>query len=53
MATKTLVNFSFKCKECGKKNYYKVKNKNYRDKIELNKFCPKCKKHTLHAEAKL
>lgn len=47
------------CEECKKnkktlRNYVTNRNViNTPEKLELNKFCPTCKKHTLHKEAKL
>ena len=39
--------------ECKEENYRKIKNKkNKVDRMELNKYCPKCKKNTLHKEKK-
>ena len=39
--------------ECKQRNYNTMKNKkNTPDKLELNKYCPFCKKHTLHSETK-
>ena len=44
---------TLKCTECKEENYRTEKNKkNTTDRLELNKFCPKCKKTTLHKEAK-
>ncbi|MFA5602702.1 MAG: 50S ribosomal protein L33 [Bacilli bacterium] len=41
------------CTICNNKNYRTEKNKkNDPDRIELNKFCNKCKKVTLHKEEK-
>ncbi|MGM9566847.1 MAG: 50S ribosomal protein L33 [Clostridia bacterium] len=41
------------CTECKNRNYNSDKNKkNDPDRIELNKYCPHCKKHTLHKETK-
>ena len=41
------------CTECKNRNYNSNKNKkNDPDRIELNKYCPHCKKHTLHKETK-
>ena len=41
------------CTVCKEENYRTEKNKkNTTDRLELNKFCPKCKKNTLHKEAK-
>ncbi len=43
----------FVCTECNEKNYTSDKNTyNTKDKLELNKYCSKCKKHTLHKEVK-
>lgn len=45
---KTLV-----CSICKDKNYRTTKNiKNTTERIEINKFCPKCGKHTPHKEEK-
>ena len=44
---------SVKCTECGEENYISSKNKkNNPDRIEHKKYCPKCKKVTLHKEKK-
>ena len=41
------------CKECKKRNYKHMENKkNTPDRIELKKYCPFCKKHTVHRETK-
>ena len=41
------------CSVCGEKNYRTPKNKrNTPDRIELNKYCPRCQKHTAHKEEK-
>ncbi|HBM70052.1 MAG TPA: 50S ribosomal protein L33 [Firmicutes bacterium] len=42
-----------KCTECGDENYITTRNKrNNPNKMEINKFCPKCNKMTLHKEKK-
>ena len=39
--------------ECKQRNYNTMKNKkNNADRIEMNKYCKFCKKHTLHKETK-
>ena len=39
--------------ECNHRNYNTKKNKkNTPDRIELNKYCRFCKKHTVHRETK-
>ena len=41
------------CTECKNRNYDITKNKkNTTDRLELRKYCPVCKKHTLHRETK-
>jgi large subunit ribosomal protein L33 len=44
---------SLVCTVCKEKNYRTEKNvKNTTDRLEINKFCPKCGKHTIHKEEK-
>ena len=41
------------CTECKSRNYQTNKNKkNDPDRIDFNKYCKFCKKHTLHKETK-
>jgi large subunit ribosomal protein L33 len=41
------------CTECKQRNYNSMKNKkNTPDRVELNKYCRFCKKHTAHRETK-
>ena len=41
------------CSECKNRNYNTSKNKQKTTgKIELKKYCKKCRKHTLHKEIK-
>ncbi len=41
------------CSECKNKNYRESKNTvNTTDKLKLNKYCPKCRKTTVHNEIK-
>ncbi len=41
------------CTECKQRNYTTTKNKRITpDKIELNKYCRFCRKHSLHREIK-
>ena len=41
------------CTDCKERNYATTKNKrNDPDRLELRKFCPRCRKHTSHREAK-
>ncbi len=42
-----------RCGTCERVNYYVHKNKKTVErKIEFKKFCPWCRKHTVHKEAK-
>ena len=44
---------SLMCEECKNINYTEEKNKkNTPEKLELNKYCPKCGRHTEHKEKK-
>ena len=41
------------CEDCKERNYTTVKNKkNIKERLELSKYCPTCKKHTNHKETK-
>ncbi|MBO5948371.1 50S ribosomal protein L33 [bacterium] len=41
------------CEECKRRNYTTVKNKKtLKERMELKKYCPFCKKHTEHKETK-
>jgi len=47
------IKISLMCKDCNEKNYSTYKNKqNTTDKLNLKKYCPKCRKHTEHKEVK-
>jgi large subunit ribosomal protein L33 len=42
---------SLECTTCKERNYTTTKNKRKsQDKLELSKFCPRCRKHTDHKE---
>ncbi len=42
-----------KCSECGERNYITTRNKKtHPNKMEIKKYCSRCKKETLHKEAK-
>jgi len=44
---------TFQCTECKERNYSKTKNKKTStERLELKKFCPRCRKHVLHREIK-
>lgn len=43
--------FGLVCTVCKRQNYVSNRNKiNTVEKISLNKYCPRCKKHTPHKE---
>ncbi len=45
---KTLV-----CSECKEENYRVQKNvRNTTERLEMNRYCSRCKKHTVHKEKK-
>lgn len=46
-------NVTLVCSECKEENYRVSKNKkNTTERLELNKYCPRCQKHTTHKEKK-
>ena len=41
------------CTECQERTYTSTKNKrNDSQRLELKKYCPRCRNHTLHRETK-
>ena len=47
------VKITLRCSECKQRNYNTKKNKrNTTERLELNKYCPFCRKHTKHTETK-
>jgi large subunit ribosomal protein L33 len=45
---------ALQCSECKRKNYTTKKNRrNTLEKLELSKYCPFDRKHTLHKETKV
>ena len=47
------VNILLACTECKRRNYATVKNKkNTTCRVELNKYVPRDRKHTLHRETR-
>lgn len=44
---------TLECTECRERNYVTTKNKReHRERLELKKFCSRCRSHTLHRETK-
>lgn len=54
MAVKDVrVNIVLACTECKQRNYNTQKSKkNTPDRVELNKYCRFCRKHTAHRETR-
>jgi len=45
---------ALQCTECDRRNYTTTKNRrNMQGKLELKKYCPHDRKHTLHRETKV
>lgn len=54
MAKAKAVLFQMRCEECKSVNYTTSKNPaENKEKLELSKFCKKCRKHTPHKEVKI
>ena len=46
-------NIQYACQECKRINYTSTKNKkNDPERMEVEKYCPFCQKHTKHKETK-
>jgi large subunit ribosomal protein L33 len=44
---------TLQCSECKRRNYTTTRNKKKQtERLEVNKFCKFCRKHTLHKEVK-
>jgi len=53
MAKGDRVSLTLKCTECGEENYLTSKNKKKQtERMEIKKYCPRCKKMTVHKENK-
>ncbi|NLA05323.1 MAG: 50S ribosomal protein L33 [Firmicutes bacterium] len=47
------VTIHLECTQCRERNYSSQKNKrNNPDRLEVKKYCSRCRKHTLHKETK-
>ena len=47
------IKITLACTECQDRNYTTTKNKqNHPDRMEVMKYCPRLKRHTLHRETK-
>ena len=47
------IKIRLKCTVCNNINYTTVRRSNQQGKLEMTKFCKKCKKHTKHIETKI
>ncbi len=46
-------NITLKCSVCGEENYITTRNKRKQtEKMQVKKYCPVCRKMTLHKEKK-
>ena len=53
MAASARVIITLECQVCRERNYSSTKNKRANaEKLELSKFCPRCRKHQNHKETK-
>ncbi|MCS7251104.1 MAG: 50S ribosomal protein L33 [Anaerolineae bacterium] len=53
MAKEVRMVITLACTECKERNYTTQKNRNNDpNRLELRKYCPKCRKHVLHRETK-
>ncbi|AEJ60785.1 50S ribosomal protein L33 [Spirochaeta thermophila DSM 6578] len=41
------------CSECNRRNYTTKKNRKLQGKLQLRKYCPFDRKHTLHVETRV
>jgi large subunit ribosomal protein L33 len=46
------IEVSLACSECDARNYKTTRKPGALGQLEFKKFCPKCKKHTIHKETK-
>jgi large subunit ribosomal protein L33 len=53
MAKEVRVVITLACTECKERNYTTQKNRNNDpNRLELRKYCPRCRKHTPHRETR-
>ena len=53
MANSARVKIILACTECGDRNYTTTKNKKlHPERMEVRKYCPRLRKHTIHRETK-
>ena len=53
MAADARVKVVLRCSDCKERNYFTKKNKKTTtERLEMKKYCPRCRKHTVHNETK-
>lgn len=53
MAADARVKVVLRCNTCKERNYFSKKNKkNTPDRLEMKKYCWRCRTHTVHTETK-
>ena len=53
MANEARVIINMACTECKERSYTTTKNKRkHQERLELKKFCPRCRVHRMHRESK-
>jgi len=46
------IDITLVCSECEARNYKTTRKQGQQGQLQLKKFCPTCKRHTLHKETK-
>jgi len=46
------ISITLVCSACEARNYKTTRKQSQQGQLELKKFCPKCKVHTVHKETK-
>ena len=46
------ISITLVCSDCEGRNYKTTRKQSQQGQLELKKFCPKCKRHTVHKETK-
>jgi large subunit ribosomal protein L33 len=46
------IDIALVCGECESRNYRTTRKRDQQGQLSLKKYCPKCKKHTVHKETK-
>ena len=53
MAAKERIVYALECTESKQRNYYYSRGRRKEYKVQVKKYCPALKRHTLHKEIKL